>query len=249
MLSNREFDQWAHRCNLSDQAKSVIEHIRSSPPARRVQSRRQNVRGHFNRSRKMAHTIQYESRTVELPAILLMELDDDVLEVWDQPPSFIINYKDDAGRNRGHFYTADFFVLRQHSAGWEEWKTEEQLINLAVKNSDKYCLGGDRRWRFPPGERHADTFGLYFHVHSSAELDLTQLQNLKLLLPYFAGPEQVQGNQLAHDTILSTVAAEPGITMAELLTCAAGVHSHDVFRLIISRQVYVDLRRAWLGMD
>jgi transposase InsO family protein len=195
----------------------------------------------------MAHTIQYESRTVELPAILLMELDDDVLEVWDQPPSFIINYKDAAGRNRGHFYTADFFVLRQHSAGWEEWKTEEQLANLAVKNSEKYCLGGDHRWRFPPGERHADTFGLYFHVHSSAELDLTQLQNLKLLLPYFAGPERGQDNQLAHDTILSTAAAEPGITMAELLTRAAGVHSHDVFRLIISRQVYVDLRRAWLG--
>ncbi len=73
-----------------------------------------------------------------------MELDNDVIEIWDQPPSFIINYKDDAGRNRGHFYTADFFVLRQHSAGWEEWKTEEQLINLAVKNSEKYCLGGDR---------------------------------------------------------------------------------------------------------
>src|SRR5262245_15821553 len=123
--SNQEFDQWVHRCNLSDEAKSIIEHIRSSPPARRAQSRSQNVRGHFNRSRKMALTIQYESRTVELPAILLMELDDDVIEIWDQPPSFIINYKDAAGRNRGHFYTADFFVLRQHSAGWEEWKTEE----------------------------------------------------------------------------------------------------------------------------
>lgn len=73
MLSDTKFEEWCKRLNLSEKAKEEIRHIRSSPPARRVQSRAGNVRGVFNQSRKMDHSVQYESRTVEGPAILMLE--------------------------------------------------------------------------------------------------------------------------------------------------------------------------------
>jgi hypothetical protein len=185
MLSNEEFDAWCKGLQLADRAKAEIEHIRSSPPARRVQSRVGNVTGHFNRSRKMGFSIQSESRTVEKPAIIIMELcDDDVLEYWDQPPSFIINYKNKAGRSLGHTYTADFFVLRRHTAGWEEWKTQEELLEL-TKKSEKYSVGADGKWHCPPAERYAEQFGLYHHTHSSAEISWVLIRNINMLMPYY----------------------------------------------------------------
>ncbi len=185
MFNPTELKEWCKRLNLSEKAEAEIKHIRSSPPARRVQSRVGNVRGIFNQSRKMLHSIQLESRTVEGPAILMMENDADVIEIWDQPPSFTISYKGKNGRTLGHIYTADFFVLRRNSAGWEEWKPEETLLKLANKSPNRYQLGGDGKWRCPPCEEHASPFGLYFHVHSSAEINWVLQRNYKLLQPYF----------------------------------------------------------------
>jgi hypothetical protein len=182
MLTKEEFDEWARNLNLSVLTKAQIERIRSAPPARRVQSRIGNVTGVFNQSTKMPHSIQWESRTVELPAILMMEFDDDVLEIWDQPPSFTISYKRaDGSRMTGHLYTADFFVLRKNWAGWEEWKPEETLARLAEKNPNRYFLGSDGRWRCPPCEEYAESVGLSFQVHSSAQINWILLRNYNYL--------------------------------------------------------------------
>lgn len=185
-LSDKDIADYCRRLGLSERALAEIQHIRSSPPARRVQSRVGNVRGHFNRSRKMGHTVQSESRTVEKPAIMIMELrEDDVIEFWDQPPSFVINYRNSNGRNYGHVYTADFFVLRKASAGWEEWKKEEELRGLSEKNPQKYCLGRDGLWHCPPAERHAEQFGLYHRVRSDKEISWTLIRNINLLMPFY----------------------------------------------------------------
>lgn len=85
-------------------------------------------------SRKMGVTIQFESHTVELGAIYLMEHDEVVLEFYDQQPSFKLSYRTASGRKTTHFYTPDFFVIRKDQAGWEEWKTEEQLHKLVENN-------------------------------------------------------------------------------------------------------------------
>jgi len=184
MLDPEKFDHWCRQLNLSEEAVREIQKIRSSPPARRVRSGPYSMAGRFNRSNKMDHTIQFESRTVEYPAILTMEVDEHVLEMWDQPPSFVIRYKAAGGRNIGHIYTADFFVLRDDCAGWEEWKTESGLIRLAEQNPNKYCRDEDGTWRFPPGEQYAHPLGLYFRVCSSAQINWTLLRNFKLLKPH-----------------------------------------------------------------
>lgn len=81
MMNPDQFRRWAQTLGYSEATIKLIEHIRSSPPARRVASKRGNVIGEYP-SRKMGHTVQFESRTVELKAIWSMEHDPHVLEYW-----------------------------------------------------------------------------------------------------------------------------------------------------------------------
>ena len=85
MLSECELTAWCRRLNLNEQARTLIDKIRSSEPARRVNGNRSNVSGLYP-SRKMGVSIQFESHRVELAAIYEMEHDPLTLEFYDQPP-------------------------------------------------------------------------------------------------------------------------------------------------------------------
>src|SRR5205807_3762257 len=120
-----------HRLQLSDPTRSFIEKLRLSPPVRRVQGRAMNVSGAYT-SRKMGVTIQFESHKVELWAIYLMEYDAQVFEYFDQAATLTLEYESLSGRKVVAQHTPDFFVLRADGAGFEEWKQEEKLLELAV---------------------------------------------------------------------------------------------------------------------
>src|SRR5215472_12512840 len=83
-------------------------------------------------------TIQFDSHRVELAAIYEMEHDSSVAEYFDQPPPIKLVYAIPRGRQMGVLHTPDFFVIRDHEAGWEEWKTEEELQHLNVRNPHRY---------------------------------------------------------------------------------------------------------------
>lgn len=169
-MNSAQFQQWCRTRQFSAETVDLIARIRFSPPARRVQGRAGNVCGTYP-SRKMGVTIQFESHTVELGAIYLMEHDEVVLEFYDQQPSFKLSYRTASGRKTTHFHTPDFFVIRKDQAGWEEWKTEEQLHKLVEKQPFRYQRR-DGQWHCPPGEEYASAFGLSYRVRSSAELPL-----------------------------------------------------------------------------
>lgn len=97
MLNPSELEAWYSRLNLGEQAQKVIDHVRSSDPARRVGGGRSNVSGLYP-SRKMGVTIQFESHCVELAAIYAMEHDPLTLEFYDQPPSIILDYSSAKGK-------------------------------------------------------------------------------------------------------------------------------------------------------
>lgn len=137
MLDESELTAWYGRLNLNDRARMLIKQIRSSEPARRVRGGRSNVSGLYP-SRKMGVSIQFESHRVELAAIYEMEHDPLTLEFYDQPPPMMLDYNSANGRRMAVRHTPDFFVLRQDSAGWEEWKTEEDLHKLNEHNPNRY---------------------------------------------------------------------------------------------------------------
>src|SRR2546426_11423590 len=183
MLSNEEFLLGWGRLSLSREAQAAIAKIRSTGPARRVGGGCRNVSGRYP-SRKMGVTIQFESHRVELAFVRDMEQDPDVLEYYDQPPSFPLDYKTAKGRRIKVFHTPDFFVMRRTGAGWEECKTEEELERLSEKSPNRYSRDEKGTWRCPPGESHARQFGLYYRVRSSKEINWVMQRNLHFLEDY-----------------------------------------------------------------
>jgi putative transposase len=244
MLTPTEFQQWCRERELPLATCHLIAALRASPPSRRVQGRAHNVSGTYP-SRKMGVTIQFESHTVELWAIYLMEHDPDVLEFYDQPEPFKIQYQSTSGRTIGHFHTPDFFVIRKHGAGFEEWKPEAGVQRLAEKWPSRYQRADNGTWRSPPGEAYASPLGLSYRVRSSAELNPTFIQNLMFLEDYLGFtpvvPEQIQAR------VLSRVRENPGVTLAALIGEGSGVRANDVYALIAQEQLYVDVSTVPLG--
>jgi len=244
MLDDQQLRDWCKRLDLSEKAQVMIQQIRSSEPARRVQGRRVNVHGYFP-SLKMGHTIQYESLTNELSAIYLMEYyEDDVWEYWDQPTSFTLRYKTKAGAKHGHTHTPDFFVLRSDSAGWEEWKMDDELPALAEKMPARYVRGESDGWHCPPGEEYARQFGFYYRLRTSAEINWALQRNLRFLEDYLRARDQRRSiSEPARLSVTSLLGAHPGMTLSELSNCAKATMD-EIYLLLGAKQIFIDLCAA-----
>lgn len=245
MLNDHEMVHLCRRLGLSPQAQSVIQTIRSSPPARRVQSAAGNVSVRYP-SRKMGLTIQAESHRNELAGIYEMEHDPATLEYYDQPPPIKLIYPAKNGQSVGVLHTPDFFVLRTDAVGWEEWKTEAELERLTVEMPNRYARDAQGRWCCPPGDRYAAGFGFFYRVRSSAEIDWVVQRNLLFLEDYLRTECPAVAEAQAAD-ILARVARHPGLRLDALLEQVGSAHTDDVYTLLATEQLYVNLRAAPLA--
>jgi len=238
MLNPSELKAWCCRLNLNEPAQKLIGHIRSSEPARRVGGGGSNVSGLYP-SRKMGVTIQFESHRVELAAIYAMEHDPLTLEFYDQPPSIVLDYNSAKGKRLCVRHTPDFFVLREDFAGWEEWKTEEDLKRLTEHNPNRYCQ--EASWHCPPGERYATQFGLSYQVRCAKEIHWRLQRNILFLHDYLhADPEAIDG--ATRERILACARIVPAISLADLIRQTAEFATpDDIYLLIAGGRLYVDL--------
>ena len=253
MLTSDELSLLCQRLGLSSQAQAVLEHIRTSPPARRVGSGGKNVPVRYP-SRKMGMIIQAESRTVEFAGVYMMEHDPLVLEFWDQPnPPITLYYpvkqKNGHTRTIGVLHTSDYFVIRkkplEHDAykielGWEEWKTEEALRQFEREESQRYVRDEQGQWRCPPGEAVAAPLGFYYRVRSSAEIHEMFQRNLRFL-SYYLRENSPQVSEIARGEVLAHVKSEPGMRLSTLLDRMQVATSDDLYTLLAQDALYVDL--------
>lgn len=107
MLEKIDFINWASKLNISEKTQKYISLIRTSEPSRRVRSSKGAVSGAFP-SRKMGVTIQFESHKNELPFIHELEHDVNVIEYYDQPQPFKLEYESPNGRKLAHPPTGFF---------------------------------------------------------------------------------------------------------------------------------------------
>jgi putative transposase len=191
----------------------------------------------------MGLTIQFESHRVELPLVYEMEHDPGVLEYYDQPPSIPLAYNAANGRRLSVMHTPDYFVLRQDSAGWVECKTSEDLEKLAIGSPNRYLRDGNGNWRCPPGEAHGSALALDYRVWSSAEIDWILQRNIQFLEDYLRyDPASAAG--FVDPAIKAAVEAKPGIPLRELLEGCGVPKPDEIYLLIATGGVYVDLSAA-----
>jgi putative transposase len=245
--SEEEFKQWAASLSLPEETINLIRNIRASEPSRRVQSRVGNVSGRYP-SKKMQRTIQFESHRNELALIYEMEHDPDVIEYWDQPPSFTLRYTSINGRQLGVVHTPDFFLIRSSSAGWVECKVEQDLIKLEDKQPNRFKKTADGRWCCLPGEDYAGGYGLSYTVHTNIQIDWTFQRNI-LFLEDFLLEETIDIPDEVVTYIHSLVAAKPGITLSELLLVMGKreLRADSVYQMIVTDRLYTDLSECVLA--
>lgn len=246
MLERDDLLSWFQRLAVSEQTCSLIDRIRSTGPSRRVGGGRSNVSGRYP-SRKMGVTIQFESHRVELAGIYEMEHDSDVLEYFDQPAPIKLDYKSAAEKRMGVLHTPDFFVIRKEKAGWEEWKTEEDLKRLTERNANRYRHGEDGKWYCPPGEAYAERLGLYYRVRSSAEIDWVFQRNIQFLEDYFRADSPAIA-AACREIAVAHVSATPGLSLEDLLQVTKEtVPADEVFIMIATDILHVDICAAPLA--
>ena len=242
-MTPEAFHTWSQRLRLCSETEALIASIRESPPVRRVSGRAKNITGRYP-SPKMGMSIQFESDRVEFWAIYTMERDDDVLEYYDQSSRIPLSYRAKSGRRTTQWHTPDFFVLRNASAGWEEWKPAQSLDALAVSQPARYQHAETGQWHCPPGEMYAEHFGLTYRLRSSTEFHPLEIQNLKFLQDFWA--HEVPPNVEQEALVLAHLRAHPGILLSELLATYPGLAVDVVWTLLGTRRAFTDLSATLL---
>ena len=203
------------RLGLSQEARDLLIHIRTSPPSRTPGARRGNMPVWYP-SKKMQCIVKAESTKVEFPFLLAAEHDDDILEVWDQPPAIPLEYYDKRDRLQRPLHTADYFLFRYGSAGWTECKPAQELHRLAEKQPNRYVLDEHGTWRCPPGEAFAKKYGLTYHVWSSDQINWAAQDNALYLEEYYQDLERLTIPQTTLETLSRLMDEHPGIMLADL---------------------------------
>jgi transposase InsO family protein len=246
VLGNDDLELWFQRNNIPPEARSVINTIRSSGPSRRVGGGSSNVCGRYP-SKKMGVTIQFESHRVELAGIYEMEHDPSTLEYFDQPPPIKLDYASVTGKRMGVWHTPDFFVIRDHEAGWEEWKTEKELQHLKNRNANRYSPNGQGGWDCPPGRAYAAPLKLYYNVRSSSEINWTYQRNVQFLDDYLRSDLSTIP-KASCDTARALVSAVPGLHLDKLLQLTqASMSADEIFGMVAANILYVNLHAAPLA--
>lgn len=247
MLSEINLESWRIKNKISIQTLDFINNnIRNAPPARVVGQGNRSLSGKYP-SKKMGQYIQWESRTVEGPAVYMMENDPDVLEFYDQPNKINIQYTDSKGRKRAFLYTPDFFVIRENEAGWEEWKTEEELNVISLKHPWRYVKESDGNWSCPPGEEIAKQHGLFFKVRTDKEINWTLIRNFNFLDSFLRNIDEVDVEPCILERLKKRIFKNPSIKLIKLLEESNNEFSaDDIYIAIIKGLVYTNLNDSLL---
>ncbi len=218
MLTQEQLYTLLQTSNCTDEARRVIEQIRTSPPARRVQAAVGNVPVKWP-SAKMQATIQAESHSVEFLFLLWMDfVDESTLEFYDQPQRIKLRGLDKNQKERAWLHTPDYFRIGTDWIGYVECKPRASIQQLAKDKPWNYHLDAEGRWHYLPGERYAEQLGLSYRVWTPDEASYRLHNNVMLLADYMrAESESLPIDESIARRVMQLLDKEHGLTLAALL--------------------------------
>src|SRR5260370_25176938 len=228
------------RLGLGPATQELLIRVRSSPPHRTPTSRAGNMPVWYP-STKMQCIIKAESAKVEFAFLLEAEHSDDVLEFFDQPPPIPLAYHDRRNHVQRPLHTADYFVFRSHSAGYEECKPVEKLRQLAQTHPTRYVLDDRVQWRCPPGEAFAAKYGLTYRVRSSDQINWAAQENWLYLEDYHNDLDKLRVVDTDLAMLYQIVDDCPGIPLADLRLSASPLSPYPTTLPLALQPLYLAL--------
>lgn len=238
MLSQVELNKLFIRHGIPSAGRILIREARDVGPAREIQRRTDTVRTRYQ-SRKMDRPILAESRTVELPAIVLYENDESVLEYWPQP--FKIDLLIDGlkhGRTRTQ-HVPDALLVTEAGFRVEEWREEERLLKAAQKSPKRFYKDDAGRWHHVPAEEYLSALNIEYRLRSADELPRVFLANLGFLADFAREDAPPVPDEVA--TAIKAVVDEKRIVPHLALVHEHGFKADQVFQLVLCGGIYANL--------
>jgi putative transposase len=239
-LDGTALQTYFRRLGLQPAAQDLLLQVRSSPPSRTPESRAGNMPVWYP-SKKMQCVIKAESAKVEFAFLLECEHDDTVLEFYDQPPPIPLEYQDKRNHVQRPLHTADYFIFRYGSAGWEECKPVEKLQQFVQQGSKRYVLDQSGQWRCPPGEAFAAKHGLTYRVRASDQINWAAQDNWLYLEDYYQDLEKLVVSEADLQRLFQLIDESPGLLLSDLRTAAFPMNSDQINIAIANYALYVDL--------
>ncbi|HLX33817.1 MAG TPA: DDE-type integrase/transposase/recombinase [Candidatus Limnocylindrales bacterium] len=237
MLDDRGLEDYFARLALPSAAQSLVRRVRSSPPLAGTTGGRGSMSGRFA-SRKMGLTLGSDARTTEFLGFLLYETSATVLEFWEQPLELRLSFPGTGGRTVTTRTRVDVLVLEDAGVFVDEWKTDEQMIELASESPGRYQRG-EGGWRSEAAETAAATLGIGFRLRTPAGVPPAVVQNARFLLDYWRSNELLPAESL--EMVRAAATDAPGLSVAEILRRCPAVAPDQLYLAIARGELYADL--------
>ena len=238
MLSKLELTELFARYEIPSAGRNLIREARESGPAREIQRRTDTVRTRYQ-SLKMNRPVLAESRTVELPAFVLYENDESVLEYWPQPFTIdLIIQGAKSGRTRGQ-HVPDVMLVTRNGFRVEEWREEKRLLEAAEENPKRFYKDDSGRWRHVPAEEYLASLNIEYRLRSADELPRIFVANLDFLADFSREDAPLVPDDVARN--IREMFAEKKIVPHLALVHEHGFKADHIFQLVLRGDIYADL--------
>lgn len=243
MLSTEELNLYFDSHQLSHTARTYIEHVRNSPPSRRIgDGATKNVCTWFS-SQKMGFSLGVESATVEGAYLLDCEYDHAVLEIWEQPEPINIRKTIKGGKKRNDSYTPDFLVLHKDGPLIVETKPESEAVALVARNPDDWAQTANG-FDYHPAFSAFDALGLRFKV-VALNANVVRQANISLMLQARETMPRVDAEILARCKKLLRKSA--ALTLTELSRQLQLEDYTSLIALIAHRRLFASINEELLS--
>lgn len=238
MLSKDELNDLFARYDIPASGRTLIREARDAGPAREIQRRTDTVRTRYQ-SRKMDRPVLAESRTVELPAIVLYENDKSVFEYWPQPFKIdLLVQGQKSGRTRTQ-HVPDALLVTETGFRVEEWREEQRLLAAAENNPKRFYKDESGRWHHVPAEEYLASLNIEYRLRSADELPRIFVANLDFLADFGREDAPPVPDDVA--TAIRTVVHEKRIVPHLALVHEHGFKADQVFQLVLAGEIYANL--------
>jgi len=211
-------------------------------PSRMTGAARRNLSGRYP-STRMGVTIQFESGTLELPAVDELEHDETVVGFCDQTPKIKLSYQGASGKNKSYLVTPDFLVIRASRVFLVECKPLDVVRRKAEVEPGLYAYEGGK-WTCPPAQREAAHMGFEHELWTEEHFNVIRRTNLTLLSDFMF----LRDGSSAHDSmqprieeICEVVRGAGVITIAALLQSRPGLTIDHVYASIAGDRIAADI--------